>query len=209
MCFIHGNHSGRYICLQSNNINISGVTELYVCSLVKNLPVLPDTLQKLYIHRASLERFPELPASLRRLHVEICSAEISSLPNSLESFYVRNCCYKKLPELPPTLTQFTCAGCDSLTKLPALPPTLIEFNCVSCRLITQLPIFPPNLLIITCHNCMWLNLPSNINYSKNMAKLTKIIRFLRNRNFYHRTKRFRILFDAGLYTDVINHILRY
>ena len=209
MCFLQWGPVGKYICLQNSNVNVTSVTEIYMCNLVKNLPVLPDTLRKLYIDGISLERFPELPVSLRRLHIEICSAEISSLPDSLESFHVRNCPYKKLPELPPALTNFTCVGCNSLRKLPTLPLTLTEFHCVDCRLITQLPPFPPNLLIITCRNCMWLNLPSNIKYAKNMIKLTKIIRFLRNRNFYHRTKRFQILFDAGLYSDVINHILTY
>jgi Leucine-rich repeat (LRR) protein len=101
-------------------IKESNIIELdYSSKKLKELPELPDSLQKLYCSDNKLTSLPELPESLKRLY-----------------------CYKnkltQLPELPESLKRLYCFK-NKLTQLPKLPNNLNSFSCSNNPLKCLIP----------------------------------------------------------------------
>jgi hypothetical protein len=89
--------------------------QIWWCSVIRSLPSLPSSLQKLRIHHCrAFKSLPNsLPSSLEELVISVCMT-INSLPNSLPSF----------------LEKLAISHCEAIKSLPkdGLPSSMRELN---------------------------------------------------------------------------------
>jgi Leucine-rich repeat (LRR) protein len=125
-----------------DNIDLTGVTELY-CShnQLKELPVLPHSLELLDCDNNQLKELPVLPDSLKEL-------------------YCSNNQLKELPVLPDSLKVLFCSN-NQLKELPVLPDSLKGLYCIENQL-KELPVLPDSLEYLYCSNNQLKELPDII-----------------------------------------------
>lgn len=105
------------------------------------LPVLPDTISRLYIDCINLKPIKILPNTLTRLEIEQTNL-------------------KYLPDLPETLIHLSCI-LNELVELPKLPNKLEQLNCYNNNL-TYLPELPKSIIKIYCGGNLIKKMPDSI-----------------------------------------------
>ncbi len=121
--------NNRWYSLHTNDKIIN---EMKLCDETKDtyeLPVLPNTITRLYIYSIILK-------------------PIKALPNMLVRLEIDNSKLKYLPELPETLKYLDCK-CNELVELPKLPSKLHHLIC-DWNNLTYLPEIPKSLLCLSC-----------------------------------------------------------
>lgn len=117
---------------------------------VYELPVLPNTIEKLYINYINLKPIEILPNVLTKLEITYSNL-------------------KYLPELPETLKFLICTG-NGLVELPILPDGLCDLLCYTNQL-TYLPELPKSLCVLWCGGNLIKKMPDSIvNLLKNKIK---------------------------------------
>lgn len=108
---------------------------------IYELPILPDTITRLYIDCINLK-------------------PIKTLPNILTTLEIEQTNLKYLPDLPETLKYLICA-LNNLVELPKLPNKLEELNCYSNNL-TYLPELPKSISRVICSGNLIKKMPDSI-----------------------------------------------
>ena len=124
------------------------------------LPVLPNTIEKLYCMNTGLTHIDHLPDSLKLL---FCGgSQLTSLPILPQNIFQVDCSGNKLNSLPSLPESLLYLGCNNnqLTSLPKLPKNLITLSCANNK-IKHIPNIPSSLSKLTCDVAMIDNVPKN------------------------------------------------
>ena len=114
------------------DIGQNEVKKMELCDATNDtyeLPILPNTVIRLYIHSIILKPIKILPNTLTIL--EISYSNLTSLPELPETLIELSCISSELvelPKLPDKLKRLTCFW-NNITYLPELPNTL---ECLIC-----------------------------------------------------------------------------
>jgi len=131
------------------------------CPSLSKIPRLPDFLKSFWCSECAFSSLPRLP-NLKELNCSGCPIQrFPDLPVSLRSFWCSNCPMTRLPSLPPNLELLWCSDCVWLVSLPPLPDSLKGLVCSNCPLLSSLTSapdvpLPPNLEELYCNGCVSL-----------------------------------------------------
>jgi hypothetical protein len=125
---------------------------------LKHLPTLPPTLEKLSCAANELIDLPRLPNKLVELNCEANRlTELPTLPTTLKKLHCYQNRLKTLPLLPRNLEILDC-NTNELTELPQLPYKLIFLGC-NDNIVSELPELPNNLVRLYCYINQLTKLP--------------------------------------------------
>jgi Leucine-rich repeat (LRR) protein len=117
---------------------------------IKDLGLLPDTLEELYCYGNGIANFDNLPPNLKVLK---CGSNyvksLDNLPSSLKLLECTNTLITSLDNLPYNLEYLDCYG-NNISSLDNLPPGLKKINC-GCNNLKTLNNLPHNLIKLECH----------------------------------------------------------
>jgi Leucine-rich repeat (LRR) protein len=128
---------------------------------ITELPILPDTIQHLYICDTPITELPDpLPASLCILNVSgTALTRLPPLPEGLQSLVISHTQIRELPaDLPVHLHTLNVTG-TPIERIAALPPhlrSLIAEDCMQLRLLP--PAMPQTLTHLDTKGCLSLRL---------------------------------------------------
>ena len=132
---------------------------------LESLPLLPESLEQLFMSYCPLLEFPVLPEGLKTFDMQNCQSEVvpelppnletliignnpignyNQVPNTVISLGISNCNMTEMPDLPPNLETLSC-GLNMISDLGELPGTLTHFTFHSLELVTIVPELPDSM----------------------------------------------------------------
>lgn len=136
--------------LDNYNLDTLNITHLeFRFNKIKELPILPESLQYLDCSNNIISHITQLPPNLKSLHCE--HNKLYTIDYFPKDLTIINCSFNKLtslPKLPDNLKRLDCMA-NNLTKLPELPDSIYELLCSDNPGLTieNLPTLPFNLKV--------------------------------------------------------------